>query len=99
MLSKAAERFPQFEEHARFLETKDGVSRFGGLVRNFMLSKKSPSPSQKLFSNITEDSSLSREEFADLLKTIDLGLRGLPATAQVHSPALPLATPVVTLPL
>lgn len=87
LLSKAAERFPQFEEHARFLETKDGVSRFGGLVRNFMLTKKSNSPSQKLFSNVTEDSSMSRKEFADLLKTIDLGLRGLPATAQVR-PAL-----------
>jgi hypothetical protein len=56
------------------------------LVRNFVLSSASAkeSPSSKLFSNITEESSLTRDEFRELLKTIDLGLRGLPATAQVR---------------
>jgi hypothetical protein len=35
---------------------------------------------------ITEDTRLTREDFAEVLKTIDLGLRALPATAQVvHS--------------
>lgn len=32
---------------------------------------------------ISEDAELAREEFADMLKTIDAGLRALPATAQV----------------
>lgn len=32
---------------------------------------------------ISEDAELAREEFADVLKTIDDGLRALPATAQV----------------
>lgn len=87
LLEKASERFPQFQEHARFLSTQEGgISRFGGLVRNFFLSSsKQNQASRKLFVNITDESELSREEFASLLKTIDLGLRGLPATAQVLS--------------
>lgn len=86
VLNKASERFPQFQEHARFLSAQEGgISRFGGLVRNFFLSsaKQAQEKSEKLFVNITDDSELSREEFSALLKTIDLGLRGLPATAQV----------------
>jgi hypothetical protein len=90
VLEKASERFPQFAEHARFLSAQGGISRFGGLVRNFFLSsaKQASERSQSLFVNITDDSQLSREEFASVLKTIDLGLRGLPATAQVRPIAL-----------
>lgn len=85
VLGKASERFPQFQEHARFLSAQgDGISRFGGLVRNFFLSEsKQSQASKRLFVNITDESELSREKFSSLLKTIDLGLRGLPATAQV----------------
>ena len=86
LLGKASERFPQFQEHARFLsEQEGGISRFNGLVRNFFLSSsKQTQQSKSLFVNVTDDSELSREEFSSLLKTIDLGLRGLPATAQVR---------------
>lgn len=87
VLGKASERFPQFQEHARFLSAQeDGISRFGGLVRNFFLSNaKQTQASESLFVNVNDESELSREEFSALLKTIDLGLRGLPATAQVRS--------------
>jgi hypothetical protein len=94
VLDKASERFPQFQEHSRFLSAKEGgISRFGGLVRNFVLSNsKQNQASQRLFVNITDDSELSREEFSALLKTIDLGLRGLPATAQVFISAYDTST-------
>lgn len=82
LLEKASVRFPQFQEHARFLDTKTGgISRFGNLVSKAIT--KSKSKSATIFGDITEDSALSREQFSELLKTIDLGLRSLPATAQV----------------
>jgi hypothetical protein len=87
LLEKASERFPQFQEHARFLDTKTGgISRFGNLVSNVVL--KSKKSSATIFGDVTEKSSLSREQFSELLKTIDLGLRSLPATAQVLFPPL-----------
>jgi hypothetical protein len=87
LLEKASERFPQFEEHARFLSVKTGgIFRFGGLVSNFLERKYRPSSP---VAGISEETRLTREEFAELLKTIDLGLRGLPATAQVGFRACP----------
>jgi hypothetical protein len=85
ILEKASKRFPQFEEHARFLSVKNGgVFRFGGIVSNVLKRDKKLSSPVK---GITEESRLSREDFAKVLKTIDLGLRTMPATAQVSSPS------------
>lgn len=87
ILEKASERFPQFEEHAKFLSVKGGgVFRFGGIVRNAFGSGDNGST---VFADITDESRLTREQFREVLKTIDLGLRGLPATAQVRPRALP----------
>ena len=80
ILETASKRFPQFEEHARFLSVKQGgVSRWGGLVKNTIAKGN-----DKAVGSITEDSKVTREQFKDMLTTIDLGLRGLPATAQVR---------------
>ena len=87
ILEKASERFPQFSEHARFLSKEaGGITRFGGLVRSaFARSKaKKPNPSAEIFAEVTDESEMSRDEFAEMLRTIDLGLRALPATAQVR---------------
>ena len=39
-----------------------------------------------IMADLNEQSELSEEQFADLLKKIDNGLRALPATAQVPPP-------------
>ena len=99
ILKEASKDFPHLEEHARFLENKyGGVSRFGGIVfKAFRAAQKSQkkgsgSPSSSSNSNgkydpmyegIDERSTLDQEQFRELLKTIDSGLRALPATAQV----------------
>ena len=87
ILQKASERFPQFEEHARFLNLKQGgEKRWGGLVKQIVHRNKKEAESNngKPLANVTEDTEMTREQFKDLLKTIDLGLRGLPATAQAR---------------
>lgn len=90
VLKLASKRFPQFEEHARFLNTKTGgTNRFGGLVHNAFAQKKT-GKAQEIFGEVDEESVLSRDEFSQLLKTIDLGLRALPATAQARARAHPL---------
>ena len=92
LLAKTSERFPQFQEHARFLSREDnGLSRFGGLVRSTFARSSASAPangSAAIFSDVSDESELSRAEFAEMLKTIDLGLRALPATAQVCAAAM-----------
>jgi NADH:ubiquinone reductase (non-electrogenic) len=78
VLNAASKEYSHLEEHARFLDSKTGTKRFGGLVRSTVLAN-SNSPLQEL----TEDTQLSKEQFEQLLETIDKGLRALPATAQV----------------
>eukprot|EP01024_Parvocaulis_polyphysoides_P070103 TRINITY_DN862_c0_g1_i1.p1 TRINITY_DN862_c0_g1~~TRINITY_DN862_c0_g1_i1.p1 ORF type:complete len:416 (+),score=48.94 TRINITY_DN862_c0_g1_i1:76-1323(+) len=41
LLKDASVEFPHLEEHARFIDTKYGINRFGGLVRNALKSSKS----------------------------------------------------------
>lgn len=89
MLTEASKEFPHLEEHARFLENKYGGStRFGGIVvKAFRAANRSQKDSEgkyePVYQGIDESSTLDREQFRELLKTIDLGLRALPATAQV----------------
>eukprot|EP01026_Neomeris_dumetosa_P041563 TRINITY_DN3446_c0_g1_i2.p1 TRINITY_DN3446_c0_g1~~TRINITY_DN3446_c0_g1_i2.p1 ORF type:complete len:611 (-),score=102.29 TRINITY_DN3446_c0_g1_i2:138-1970(-) len=80
LLKDASVEFPHLEEHARFIDTKYGINRFGGLVRNALKSSKSKTLPVE---DLNEQSELTKEEFKDLLKKIDSGLRALPATAQV----------------
>ena len=55
-----------------------GAKRFGGLVRT-EISGEAAGPLNEL----SDDTTITREKFEDLLKKIDKGLRALPATAQV----------------
>ena len=81
IMRDAAERFPHLEEHASFLESSAGIMRFGGIVVNAF---KAANPSTSaVYKDMKSSSTLDREQFKDLLKTIDMGLRALPATAQV----------------
>ena len=87
LLTEASKDFPHLAEHARFLESKTGALRFGGIVaKAFANANKSVSQTidEDLYSKyVNDDASLDREEFRELLQTIDSGLRALPATAQV----------------
>lgn len=85
VLNEASKEFPHLSEHAKFLESQYGAKRFGGIVAKAFARSKTGSQSQyeDMYKSLTEDSSLGREEFRELLKTIDSGLRALPATAQV----------------
>lgn len=80
IMGEAAQEFPHLEEHASFLDTKTGLMRFGGIVANALAQANKTSA---VYKDIDDTSSLDRDQFKELLKTIDLGLRALPATAQV----------------
>lgn len=69
---------PPPSHHSKF-----GMQRFGGLVRNAFKQASGSVSDGGVMDTISEDAELAREEFADMLKTIDSGLRALPATAQV----------------
>ena len=59
---------------------KMGVRRWGGMVGS-IVQKKTSDP---IMENFTADTELSRDDFRELLRKIDAGLRALPATAQVR---------------
>ncbi len=59
------------------------MQRFGGLVGKAFKRASGSASDGGVMDTIAEDAELPREEFADMLKTIDAGLRALPATAQV----------------
>eukprot|EP01023_Acetabularia_acetabulum_P034139 TRINITY_DN32055_c0_g1_i3.p1 TRINITY_DN32055_c0_g1~~TRINITY_DN32055_c0_g1_i3.p1 ORF type:complete len:342 (-),score=66.83 TRINITY_DN32055_c0_g1_i3:370-1395(-) len=77
LLQDASQEFPHLQEHATFLDAKYGFNRFGGLVKKAFSKQSTP------MEELNEKSELSKEEFYDLMKKIDQGLRALPATAQV----------------
>lgn len=81
LLTDASAQFPHLAEHATFLESKYGTRRFGGLVANAF--SRNAATNGAVFESLSEDMTLTREEFRTLLTTIDSGLRALPATAQV----------------
>lgn len=84
-MKKASKRFPHLAEHATFLENKYGYSRFGNVVSKAFASGGDNDKTGKssIYKEIDETSALDKEQFQELLKTIDSGLRALPATAQV----------------
>lgn len=88
LLAAASDEFPQFKEHARFLDSRRGFARWGGMV-GAALEKARARAAGVIASDETplgtldEDTALTRAEFEELLASIDRGLRALPATAQV----------------
>lgn len=64
---------------------KSGSLRFGSLVKRTIARVKQMPQSQTetLLGELDMSSELTLEQFEELLKSIDSGLRGLPATAQV----------------
>jgi len=78
ILIKASAQFPHLEEHARFLDSREGFKRFGNLVAT-SLGQHTSSPLDQL----DETTLVSKDQFKDLVAKIDAGLRALPATAQV----------------
>ncbi len=59
---------------------KMGVRRWGGMVGS-IVQKKTSDP---IMEDFTAETELSRDDFRELLRKIDAGLRALPATAQVR---------------
>jgi len=85
LLTTASQRFPQFAEHARFLNTKTGgVQRMGGIVVDAVRKSQGKLDPAGPKAPITEVTEVTRDDFKEMLKTIDSGLRALPATAQVR---------------
>lgn len=86
LLATASDKFPQFKEHAKFLDSKRGFARWGGMVGSALeraRTRAAGAASDNPLSTLDDDTALTREEFAELLGSIDRGLRALPATAQV----------------
>ena len=61
-----------------------GQKRWGGMVGGLL--QKSAKGSSTPVGGYGADTELSKEQFQELLTSIDAGLRGLPATAQVRAP-------------
>ena len=124
LLKDASGEYEQFAEHARFLETKYGFARWGGMASKVLEAARgrsggggtkaaaaaaaaaapggggggsataaAPPPAasaaavasgqQSALDTLDEDTALTKEEFHELMASIDRGLRALPATAQV----------------
>ncbi len=88
LLNEESKEYPQMAEHARFLDAKTGGAfRMGGIVAKAFASANmsvSGTVDEEMYERyVNEDASLDREQFRELLQTIDSGLRALPATAQV----------------
>lgn len=81
VLVKASANFPHLSEHARFLDSRSGSlpRRFGSVVQNTLIGNGGSSPLAELDGN----TKVTKEQFKEVLKKIDSGLRALPATAQV----------------
>lgn len=65
------------------------IGRHFSSVRK-LLGGSQASPAIDTLQTLEEDTELTREEFKQLLETIDSGLRALPATAQVCCGAMAL---------
>lgn len=114
LLKDASGEYEQFAEHARFLETKYGFARWGGMASKVLEAARGrgdkeaagaataaaaapagaaaggvakaaavASGQQSALDTLDEDTALTKEEFHELMASIDRGLRALPATAQV----------------
>lgn len=82
LLKSASTRFPHMAEHSRFLESKEGMNRFGNLARSIIASAQ-PAQAASPFADLDDSTQVSKEKFKELMGKIDNGLRALPATAQV----------------
>jgi len=82
VLREASKEFSHLSEHVRFLDQKLGHNRWGGMVGSMLSNMKKPDSNSPLTS-FSNDEELDKEQFTALLEKIDLGLRALPATAQV----------------
>lgn len=80
MLKEASGQFSHLAEHAQFLNGKAGMSRWGGMVAKAISGNQN---SSNPMSTLSDDNTVSRDQFKELLTKIDSGLRALPATAQV----------------
>ena len=88
LLTTASEEYAQFKEHARFLESRSGMARWGGMVGRTLEKARARAAgviesAETPLATLDDDTALTRDEFAELLASIDRGLRALPATAQV----------------
>ena len=118
LLRDASGEYEQFAEHARFLETKYGFARWGGMASKVLEAARGRSGDREAaaaasaggngsatpaaatptaasvnaavasgqksaLDTLDEDTALTKEEFHELMASIDRGLRALPATAQV----------------
>jgi NADH:ubiquinone reductase (non-electrogenic) len=91
LLRGASSEFSHFEEHAQFLDSR--ANAWGGLVKKAVAAANNgggggggaaTATAEDVLSTLQDDEdSLSKEEFRDLLGKVDMGLRALPATAQV----------------
>lgn len=82
VLREASKDFSHFSEHVRFLDQKLGYNRWGGMVSK-VVSKMKKQESSSPFVDFSSDTQLDKKQFKELLESIDMGLRALPATAQV----------------
>lgn len=85
VLIEASNEFPQFKEFASFFEMRSKcplASFMDKALPNNGKSKQKDAPID-ILSDLTHEDGISREEFNELLRRIDSGLRALPATAQV----------------
>lgn len=82
ILNEASKEFSHLSEHARFLDQKLGQKRWGGMVAK-LLAKMKKSDSGNPMTEFNTETRLDKRQFTELLEQIDMGLRALPATAQV----------------
>ncbi|KAK9813760.1 hypothetical protein WJX73_007780 [Symbiochloris irregularis] len=89
IMQAASKEYSHLEEHARFLAGKVGLKRWGGMVAGKLQSNSSSNGavpqgvSYGGLESLDETCQVTREQFKDILKSIDKGLRALPATGQV----------------
>ncbi|KAK9815675.1 hypothetical protein WJX72_007865 [[Myrmecia] bisecta] len=88
----ASKEYTQFKEYLRFLDGHCGAKRFGGMVARSLQAAhlinqphRKPAADDPLWGDLAfdEQTQLTREQFTELLRKIDKGLRALPATGQV----------------
>uniref|UniRef100_A0A7S3QLS1 NADH:ubiquinone reductase (non-electrogenic) n=1 Tax=Dunaliella tertiolecta TaxID=3047 RepID=A0A7S3QLS1_DUNTE len=83
ILLKGSERFSHLREHAEYLDSSKSPLGIIGNLRKGMSQRVAQGKSTSPLARLEGSSKVSREQFVEILKAIDSGLRALPATAQV----------------
>eukprot|EP00798_Chlamydomonas_sp_ICE-L_P004949 gene4949-34725_t len=78
LLDKASTRFVHLKEHAAYLRSKNRGSK--NLLN--LITARNDKPDSSPFESFSEDTLLDKKQFSELLKSVEQGLRALPATAQ-----------------